>query len=299
MHAIKLLWYVVSWLSTDFLSFQINTEWQWYILVVFSSELKITDEISYQEEDLGDGTSSGPNGGDQGCRAVSCPPSGRVAKKKGVQRLLYWARQPEPTLLHRVAQLRGGGKKMETRLDTALGHCSEELVGLVYRINGRAMPPILVKDVKNNYGDIIKQDIRNGVVGTVSSEKMVRTLVSTVGCLFWYYLFEIYSVVYRKVSKLTLVSGIAKQHHVLRVEVGVAHDLALAESTRRWRSDGNVSVWTSAQSSRCWRTGSSIMSSNTTSFGPAVDSRYESRENGMPETNVTSVQSRYPSCHSK
>ena len=45
-----------------------------------------------------------------------------------------------------------------------------------------------------------------------------------------------------KVSKLTLVSGIAKQHHVLRVEVDVAHDLALAVQVLQNQHDADVLV---------------------------------------------------------
>ena len=157
------------------------------MLWFFSSESKISDEISHLEDDMGDMEMARAVEQMKEIKAVVLSLVPRVVeslkRKECNGCYINHGSQDQHSCLD-LLTFEAAEEKMETRLDTALGHCSEELVGLVYRINGRAMPPILVQDVKKNYGDIMKQEIKSGVVGTVSSEEMVRTLVSTVECLF-------------------------------------------------------------------------------------------------------------------
>ena len=114
------------------------------MLCFFSSESKITDEISHLEDDMGDMEMARAVEQMEEIKAVVLSLVPRVVeslkRKECNGCYINHGSQDQHSCLDLLTS-EAEEEKMETRLDTALGHCSEELVGLVYSIYGRAMPP--------------------------------------------------------------------------------------------------------------------------------------------------------------
>lgn len=72
----------------------------------------------------------------------------------------------------------------ETHFQECLNKCSEELVILVFKLNGRAMPPVDIKEVKVCHGWEMKEKFMRQEIGTVDSENLVQNLMNSVSCLF-------------------------------------------------------------------------------------------------------------------
>lgn len=85
---------------------------------------------------------------------------------------------------HHICVPMASDTEREYVFNEALKKCNDALIAMVFRVNGRAMPPVDVNDVKECNGEEIKQKFMRDELGSVESENLVLNLISVVKCLF-------------------------------------------------------------------------------------------------------------------